>query len=267
MQLVELQQQVHGPRGHEVAVVAISYDPVDVLAGFAAEHGIDYPLLSDVGSRAIRELGLENTRIVEERAYWGREVTDRHRGLPYPGTFLVDEDGVVVDKLFERSHRLRPSGRLALERLVGSLPGTPPIVRTATGPAVRAAASLDDDSYYPNQVTTVRVRLEIDEGWHVYVPPVPQGFVPLEVGLRGPQGVFTGPVELPAGRPFTVAGLPERFQVVEGVVDVAVPFYVLEDTAAVDVRVAVRYQACSATTCLPPEELTMDATLTERERP
>ena len=82
MQLVELQRNVHSVWSDEVAVVAISYDPVDVLAGFAAEHGIDFPLLGDVGSSVMDDLGLLNPNMVAEMAHWGRPVEARQEGLP-----------------------------------------------------------------------------------------------------------------------------------------------------------------------------------------
>ncbi|MDQ3466112.1 MAG: protein-disulfide reductase DsbD N-terminal domain-containing protein [Actinomycetota bacterium] len=112
---------------------------------------------------------------------------------------------------------------------------------------------------------TAKVRIEIEEGWHVYVPPTAKGFVPLEVGLRGSDGVFAESVRLPQGAPFKMEGLPEQFYVVEGTLDVVVPFYVLEDTTTVDLKFFVDYQACSETTCLPPETLGVDFTIAERK--
>ncbi|MPZ63487.1 MAG: redoxin domain-containing protein, partial [Propionibacteriales bacterium] len=39
----------HADFGDDARVFAISYDQVPVLALFAAEHGITYPMLSDEG--------------------------------------------------------------------------------------------------------------------------------------------------------------------------------------------------------------------------
>jgi peroxiredoxin len=49
-----------------VGLAAISYDPVEVLAAFASQHTITYPLLSDVGSVVIKRFGILNP--VPERA-------------------------------------------------------------------------------------------------------------------------------------------------------------------------------------------------------
>lgn len=91
------------------ALFAISYDPVAVLAAFAQSHDITFPLLSDEGSRLIRGLGLENQHVAAQQAYYRKPVTDRYRGMPYPGTFLLDEDGVIRGRQFEQSYRWRPS--------------------------------------------------------------------------------------------------------------------------------------------------------------
>jgi peroxiredoxin len=79
--------------------VAISYDPVDVLSTFASQRKITFPLLSDLGSKTIIAYGLLN-----QEARGGRT-----EGIPYPGTFLLDKDGVIRAKLFRDGYRERHS--------------------------------------------------------------------------------------------------------------------------------------------------------------
>lgn len=95
-----------------------SYDPVDVLANFAQRHVITYPLLSDEGSKAITSLGLLNRHVAEQHAYYGVAVRDQHHGVPYPGIFVLDENGMVIDKVFEQSYRVRPTAGGVLEDLM-----------------------------------------------------------------------------------------------------------------------------------------------------
>ena len=87
-----------------------------MLAGFSRRHGITYPLLSDVGSATIKRYGILNT-VVEEalgpngkdprvladlRMFaTGGEPAERHRGIPFPGTFIVDRQGRVTSRFFE----------------------------------------------------------------------------------------------------------------------------------------------------------------------
>lgn len=91
-------------------------EPVEVLRDFTREHGITFHMLSDEGSEVIRRLGMLNTQIAEQQAYYGFAVTERHRGLPHPGTFVLDEHGVVTDKHFDQSYRDRPSGDFLLSQ-------------------------------------------------------------------------------------------------------------------------------------------------------
>ena len=82
----------------DIQVVAISYDPVEVLAKFADKRKITFPLLSDPGSKTIRAYGLLN-----------KEAKGRTEGIPYPGTVLIDKEGVIRGKLFLEGYRDRHS--------------------------------------------------------------------------------------------------------------------------------------------------------------
>lgn len=74
-------------------VVGISYDPVKVLADFAERRRIQFPLLSDVGSKTITAYGILNK--------------EGKGGIPYPGTYLLDQQGIVRAKLFNDGYRER----------------------------------------------------------------------------------------------------------------------------------------------------------------
>lgn len=73
----------------QIRVVAISYDSVEVLAKFAENQKITFPLLSDPDSKVIKDYGLLN-----------KEAKGKTEGIPYPGTMLIDKDGVIRAKLF-----------------------------------------------------------------------------------------------------------------------------------------------------------------------
>ena len=79
-----------------VVVVGISYDPVDVLAKFSEKQKITYPLLSDPDHKTIVDYGLLN-----------KEAKGKTEGIPYPGTMILDRDGVIRAKLFFDGYRER----------------------------------------------------------------------------------------------------------------------------------------------------------------
>jgi peroxiredoxin len=68
------------------------------LAKFADKRRITFPLLSDPESKTIIAYGLLN-----------KEAKGKTEGIPYPGTFLIDKDGVIRDKLFLDGYRRRHS--------------------------------------------------------------------------------------------------------------------------------------------------------------
>ncbi len=62
-QLVELRDAYPRFEAAGIKLYAISYDQPDELAAFANSHDINYPLLSDKGSKLIRQLGILNTNV------------------------------------------------------------------------------------------------------------------------------------------------------------------------------------------------------------
>lgn len=238
---------------------------MEVLRTFATEWGIDYDLLSDEGSHVIRRLGLVNEHIEAQQAFYGRGVDERHVGLPYPGTFVLDEDGVVARRLFEQSYRPRPAAGYLMREASGVPPAPARSASSAQGP-VEVTAWLDSSYFRPLELRELHVELRVAEPWHLYTAPVPEGFTALGVGVRADEAIATQPAQLPTGRPFTVQGLPEQFHVVDGSVQLAVPFQLpgaglqLDgrprehpgEPAPVELEAEVVYQACSDTECLPP---------------
>ena len=98
-QLIEINKRLGDFHALDINVVAISYDDVDILSDFSAEWTIDYPLLSDEGSRIIRAFGILNER--EKPGTTGY-------GIPHPGIVITNADGVVVATFAEKSYRKRP---------------------------------------------------------------------------------------------------------------------------------------------------------------
>ena len=94
--MVQLQGDLKTLEDAGVRIVAVSYDSVDVLARFAAEKKITFPLLSDSESEVIKSFGILN-----------KEATGRTAGIPYPGTYLIDSQGVIRAKLFLDGYKNR----------------------------------------------------------------------------------------------------------------------------------------------------------------
>ena len=104
--MVQLQHSLKEIEATGGRIVGISYDSVPILKRFAERDSISYPLLSDAGSKTIAAYGILN-----------KEAPDRVRGIPYPGTFIIDRNGVIRAKLFLEGYRERHAVEALLEAL------------------------------------------------------------------------------------------------------------------------------------------------------
>ncbi len=249
---MELQRTLSDFARHGVAVFAISYDSVDVLAKFADTHGIRYPLLSDKDSQAIRRLGLFNEQVYEHHAVYGIPKREMFWGVPYPGAFLLDEEGRVLQKRFQQSYRERETGTALLEQGFGGTSSLPKAKARAQDAEVLIQASLDADTYRWFQRLWLRVTLDIAPGFHVYGRPIPGGYMPLSVEVAPSAGLEVGMPEFPAPHPYHIEGLEEECTIYEGRVAVSVPLTFTQEGEDQTLHLTVCYQVCGTGDCFPP---------------
>jgi hypothetical protein len=237
------------------------------LAEFGEKQHIPYPLLSDVDSEVIRRFGILNEQIEPGDAML--------YGIPYPGTYVTDEDGVVVAKFFHDTYKKRDSPELLIDAALGRVElseGTPRAGGGDDEVRVTAAVHGGSGSIRQGIVRQLVVRFELGEGLHIYGEPVPEGMVPTSVRVEGPPGLVIEEPILPPTSPLRLQSLDLELPVWSGTVDIAVPFYATGELASevrpldhdsVTLEVTVRYQACDSDTCLLPrtEKLSLQVPL------
>lgn len=250
---MELQRTLPDFERSGVALFAISYDPVAVLAKFAETHRIQYPLLSDEGSNTIRRLGLFNEHVYEHHAAYGIPKREQHWGVPYPGAFLLDEEGQVLQKRFQQSYRERETGVAILEHGLGCESSLPKAEAQAQDEEVMLRAALDSDTYRWFQRLWLTVELNLAPGLHVYGQPIPPGYIPLSVEITPIDGLEVGASEFPIPHPYRIEGLSEEFVVYEKTVTVTLPLTFTQEGEDQTLQITVRYQACSDTGCFAPQ--------------
>ncbi len=108
-QLIQLQEHKPFFTAAGIGLVAISYDPPETQAAFAERYGISLPLLSDNNNLSFRTLGILNEKF---------QPGDSEYGVPYPGMIVIDDDNIVVGKLFleDYSQRVDAASALAYAR-------------------------------------------------------------------------------------------------------------------------------------------------------
>lgn len=241
-----------------IKLYAISYDPVEALKKFAAKNGIEFPLLSDQGSRVIREFGILNTLIQPDDEPKG------FYGIPFPGTYVTDAQGRVTQKFFNEKYATRQSAGVLLGTALGKVlqpEGADP--GGYQDKQVTITAFLADAVLRTEVESAVIIRLEMAPGLHVYGEPLPEGFIPTTVQVQA-EGARIGPPRYPKTKSLAFPALGVTLPVWEGVGEIRVPITlgrVEKNAGPLPVAVEVRYQACSDRLCYPPKtaRLTLNA--------
>ncbi|MCB1672417.1 MAG: redoxin domain-containing protein [Pseudomonadales bacterium] len=104
MQLIEIQDQFPAMG---INIAAMTYDPFEFLKEVELDEGVEFPLLQDIDRKHVTAFGILNTT--------DYEPGNRAWGVPYPGIFLIDPDGVIRYKFAEESYRVRPDFADVLE--------------------------------------------------------------------------------------------------------------------------------------------------------
>ena len=212
----------------------------------------------------IRALGLVNERVQDDHAAYGIKPNSRHVDLPYPGVFVLDGAGVIIQKRFYDSYRERETGGGLIAQALG-ITTEAAAPAAATAPAVQARAWLDSPTYAFFQRLTLTVEVTIAPGFHVYAAPVPEGLVPLSVEVAPIDGLVVGPASWPAPRRLAMPELGHDLPVHEGVVCGTLPLTFTAAPGGGDhvVEVTVRLQACDESSCQMPQQLRLDRPVRE----
>ncbi len=94
--MVQLQRDLKTIEEAGVQVVGLSYDDPAVLKRFSDKAKINFPLLSDPESKTIEAYHIRN-----------EAAKGKAEGVPNPGTFILDQNGVIRAKLFLDGYRDR----------------------------------------------------------------------------------------------------------------------------------------------------------------
>ena len=238
-----------------------------MLRAFSDANRIEYPMLSDVGSKVIRAFGIFNTNIPENHP--------RMYGIPFPGDYLIAPDGIVRDKLFLPDYQHRPSASELVVRNFGDST-TANSVQVKVG-VLDAEVSFSTWHCFSAQEIAVTLNLRIKDGWHVYGKPLPANYQALEVVFDSPI-VGEQSLELPPARPMMLKALGETLPVYEGEIratgKLGIKWSPTKDATFLhalakpiepgkyQIRGTLKFQACSDSICEAPNEVSFDLPLT-----
>jgi peroxiredoxin len=263
-------------RKNGIGLAAISYDSQEILADYTKRHGITYPLLSDVGSATIRRYGILNTVVEEALGPNGKdpavradlqiyatvnEPSETQRGIPFPGTFMIDRRGRVTSRFFEDFYRERSTASSIMLQL-----------GTAGAPVQATQVSTDhlELRTYPSDASVAlgsRFSLALDitpkRGMHVYAPGA-SNYRIITLNIAPQSYVRTLTLRYPASEIYHFVPLNERVPVYQKpftlLMDV-VPEVTPEAQKALSGRNelvitgTLEYQACDDKICYNPVSL------------
>ncbi len=267
---MQLQRQLSELQEANIEVYGVSYDTVEELKQFSEQYGITYNLLSDADSATIKRFGILNTLIEEDnpiKTAAGRS----YYGIPFPGVYVINQQGVVTEKFFNRSYSTRNSAGTILNSALGEVL-KPEAEETAEFSAeqIKFSAFLADPELKLEYSSTLYVRFELAEGFHIYADPLPSGFFATTVTVQEKEGLTLGDAIYPSTKIKEFKELEVELPIYEGNVDVAIPitanakilnWMLPEKPESIDVDIDVRYQVCSESICYLPKQETLTMTL------
>lgn len=279
---MELQSRVSQLQADGVGLVGISYDSQQTLADFSERNGITFPLLSDVGSATIGRYGILNTVAEEalgpngadpavladfERYVSVTSADERFRGIPYPGTFIVDPQGQVTSREFEDYYWERNT--VSSVMLAVGADATPV-------QATRVSTAHLDLSAYASDASAVlgtRFSLAVDitpkPGMHLYAPGATDYRI-VSLNITPEPHLRTEPSQYPESEIYYFAPLDERVPVfqqpftlrVEAVAEATAPArQAFTGRDALVITGTLEYQACDDAICYNPVSVPLSWTV------
>ncbi len=258
---MELQGRLAELKGQGLSVAGVSYDPVAVLADFSRRREITFPLLSDPGSTTIKRYGILNTTVPE--------TNQQTYGIPFPGTFMLNTQGVVTSRFFEQAYQERTTVGSILARL-GNNRGVP--ATKVSSPQVAIASFVTDSIVAPGTHFSIVLDITPAQRVHVYAPGV-TGYKPIALSIEAQPGVLLRNVQYPPSEDYHFKPLNEHvqvyqrpFRIVQDVLIDASPQgqTALKERTMLTIKGVLNYQACDDKLCFTPQSVPLTWMVTLR---
>jgi DsbC/DsbD-like thiol-disulfide interchange protein len=209
-------------------------------------------MLSDKGSAVIKKYGILNTNIPEGHPF---------HGIPFPGDYLLDANGVVRDKLFLPNYQTRPAASEVLLKDFGFTDGAPTIAINAGG--VRTTITTSSDRAVPGRQLGVSAVFEIPPGWHIYGQPLPDNYVATSVEFD-PETVSDQSFDFPKATPVEFKELGETLPVYAGTVRVFGRVLIKSTLKPGEYQLkgTLRFQECNDQICELPQNVAFELPVT-----
>jgi hypothetical protein len=240
----------------------ITYDSTAILTDFSPRQGITFPLLSDQGSTAIRSHGLLNTSV---------DPKSTNYGIPFPGTFLVNRQGIVTARFFEEAYQERNTVASILLKLGD--PGHEFNAQRLRTEHVDVTTYVSDHVVAPGTLFSIVVDVTPRPGMHVYAPGK-HGYKVIALRLDPQPLLRLFPLRYPSSEIYIFKPLNERVEVfrkpVRLIQDVAISAApdarkALSSTKTLSITGILEYQACDDKVCFLSQSVPVTYTVSVRQ--
>ena len=205
----------------------------------------------------IRKYGLFNTTIAEGQPTYG---------IPYPGTFILDRDGVVRSRHFEAAYQERDTIASVLVKLGARLDveGT-----RVTAPHLTATTWITDHAAAPGTHFSVVVDVVPGARVHVYAPGV-TGYKPIALRIAAQPSLLVRQAQFPPADDYFFKPLNEHvavyqkpFRIVQDLELDPAPAAAaaLADRESMPITGTLEYQACDEKVCFNPQSIPLAWTI------
>ena len=254
---MQLEESLDEFTANGLGVVTISYDSVEILESFSTRvGGLRFPTLADPDSEIIERYGLRNPN---------PEPGSRTDGMAFPGTYIVDTNGIVLQKFFHDSHRIRETAQTILMKTFGADGGRRIEVQL---PQFDFVAYASQDTLRPGNTVTLVADIELPELMHLYAPG--SDYTAADLRIVETDFIKMRDLELPEPEMLYLEPIDETVPVYHGSArirrDIALAPAYRDDSITVDV--ILTYQTCDDEICFPPDdfEFTMNFDVVMHDR-
>lgn len=254
---MELEQKKEDFSKRGVNVAAVMHDNVAILDHFAKRKNITYPLLADSEAQFARAFDIVNGNIARDSPVYG---------IPFPGTYILDENGVVTEKFFEANHRERYTVSNILIKHFHDPAGA--LKTSVETNHLTLTYSASDAVVRPGSLLALSLEVDLKPRMHVYAPGVEGGYKPVEWAIPKTDVSLAMPAGYPQPETLHLPAIGETVPVYHGrfsvVRDLSIgPGKALEpfiEEGQLKVIGTFRYQACDDKMCYPPETVPLEWT-------
>ncbi len=220
-----------------------------MLRNFAGRVGITYPLLSDPQSAVIRAFDILNDTI---------PAGNMAHGIPFPGSYLVNSEGIIQEKFFDENFRERnTAGEILVKELGGEANQATTTIETDH---LRMRTSASDAVVSGGFHVTLELAVDLKPGMHVYAPGVGGGYIPIEWTMETSPGWQVFDAAYPKSQMLHLPVIDETVPVYEGrfrvTRDIGIAQAKALEPLLEDGRLSVTgsftYQACDDKMCYRP---------------